>query len=37
MSPNSPERIAQAEKARALRARDLFHMAGDNIMELDTN
>jgi hypothetical protein len=25
-----PERIAQAEKAIALRARDLFHMAGDN-------
>ena len=25
-----PERIAQAEKALALRARDLFHMAGDN-------
>lgn len=28
-----PERIAQAEKALALRARDLFHMAGDNIEE----
>jgi hypothetical protein len=28
-----PERIAQAEKAIALRARDLFHMAGDNIEE----
>ena len=28
-----PERIAQAEKALALRARDLCHMAGDNIEE----
>jgi len=28
-----PERIAQAEKALALRARELFHMAGDNIEE----
>ena len=28
-----PERIAQAEKAIALRARDLFHTAGDNIEE----
>jgi hypothetical protein len=28
-----PERIAQAEKALALRARDLFYMAGDNIEE----
>ena len=28
-----PERIAKAEKAIALRARDLFHMAGDNIEE----
>lgn len=28
-----PERIGQAEKAIALRARDLFHMAGDNIEE----
>jgi hypothetical protein len=28
-----PERIAQAEKALALRARDLFHAAGDNIEE----
>ena len=28
-----PERIAQAEKALALRARDLFHVAGDNIEE----
>ena len=26
-----PERIAQAEKALALRARELFHIAGDNI------
>ena len=28
-----PERIAQAEKALALRARELFHVAGDNIEE----
>jgi hypothetical protein len=28
-----PERIARAEKALALRARDLFHMGGDNIEE----
>src|SRR6266481_1965112 len=28
-----PERIAQAEKALALRARELFHLAGDNIEE----
>ena len=28
-----PERIAQAEKALALRARELFHNAGDNIEE----
>ena len=28
-----PERIAQAEKALALRARELFHIAGDNIEE----
>jgi hypothetical protein len=28
-----PERVAQAERALALRARDLFHMAGDNIEE----
>jgi hypothetical protein len=28
-----PERIAQAEKAFALRARELFHIAGDNIEE----
>jgi hypothetical protein len=28
-----PERIAQAEKAIALRARELFHVAGDNIEE----
>ena len=28
-----PERIAQAEKALALRVRDLLHMAGDNIEE----
>jgi hypothetical protein len=28
-----PERIAQAEKALAMRARDLFDMAGDNIEE----
>jgi hypothetical protein len=28
-----PERIAQAEKAPALRARELFHIAGDNIEE----
>jgi hypothetical protein len=28
-----PERIAQAEKALALRARDLFQVAGDNIEE----
>ena len=28
-----PDRIAQAEKALALRARELFHMAGDNIEE----
>jgi hypothetical protein len=27
------ERIAQAEKALALRARELFHIAGDNIEE----
>src|SRR5260370_18195639 len=28
-----PERIAQAEKALALRARELFHIAEDNIKE----
>jgi len=28
-----PERIAQAEKALALRARELFNVAGDNIEE----
>ncbi|MGA7928160.1 MAG: hypothetical protein WCA20_19495 [Candidatus Sulfotelmatobacter sp.] len=28
-----PERIEQAEKAIALRARELFHIAGDNIEE----
>ena len=28
-----PERIAQAEKALALRARELFQIAGDNIEE----
>ena len=28
-----PERIAQAEEALALRARELFHVAGDNIEE----
>ena len=28
-----PERIAHAEKALALRARELFHLAGDNIEE----
>ena len=28
-----PERIAQAEKALVLRARELFHRAGDNIEE----
>ena len=28
-----PERIAQAEKALALRARELFYAAGDNIEE----
>jgi hypothetical protein len=28
-----PERISQAEKALALRARDLFRLAGDNIEE----
>jgi hypothetical protein len=28
-----PERIVQAEKALALRARELFHTAGDNIEE----
>jgi hypothetical protein len=28
-----PERIAQAEKALALRARELFDLAGDNIEE----
>lgn len=28
-----PESIAQAEKALALRARELFHAAGDNIEE----
>src|ERR1700727_160615 len=28
-----PERIAQAERALALRARELFHTAGDNIEE----
>jgi hypothetical protein len=27
------ERIAEAEKALALRARDLFNVAGDNISE----
>jgi hypothetical protein len=28
-----PDRIAQAEKALALRARELFYAAGDNIEE----
>lgn len=28
-----PDRIAQAEKALALRARELFHAAGDNSEE----
>lgn len=28
-----PERITRAEKALALRARELFHIAGDNIEE----
>ena len=28
-----PDRIAQAEKALALRARELFYEAGDNIEE----
>ena len=28
-----PDRIARAEKALALRARELFHEAGDNIEE----
>ena len=28
-----PERIAQAEKALVVRARELFHIAGDNIEE----
>ncbi len=28
-----PDRIAQAEEALALRARELFHLAGDNIEE----
>jgi len=28
-----PERIAQAEEALALRSRELFHVAGDNIEE----
>jgi hypothetical protein len=28
-----PERIAQAEKALVARARELFHIAGDNIEE----
>jgi len=28
-----PQRIAQAEKALALRARELFYIAGDNIEE----
>ena len=28
-----PERIAQAEEALVLRARELFHLAGDNIEE----
>jgi hypothetical protein len=28
-----PDRIAQAEEALALRARELFHAAGDNIEE----
>jgi hypothetical protein len=28
-----PDRIAQAEEALALRARELFHVAGDNIEE----
>jgi hypothetical protein len=32
-SARLPERIAQAEKALALRARELFHIAGDNIEE----
>jgi hypothetical protein len=28
-----PDRIAQAEEALVVRARELFHMAGDNIEE----
>jgi hypothetical protein len=28
-----PDRIARAEEALALRARELFHVAGDNIEE----
>ena len=28
-----PDRIAEAEEALALRARELFHVAGDNIEE----
>jgi hypothetical protein len=28
-----PERVAQAEKALTLRARELFHVGGDNIEE----
>jgi hypothetical protein len=28
-----PDRIAQAEEALALRSRELFHVAGDNIEE----
>lgn len=28
-----PDRIARAEKAVVVRARELFHMAGDNIEE----
>jgi len=28
-----PERIAQAEEALVVRARELFHIAGDNIEE----
>ena len=32
-SARLPERIAQAEKALALRARELFYAAGDSIQE----
>ena len=32
-SARLPERIAQAEEALVVRARELFHIAGDNIEE----